>query len=70
MTNFQAALLHGLKVLGHVALSVAFTGILAYATNDPKLMYFVPAVNVIEAAAFKFLYPDNPTPDVIGQNQQ
>lgn len=62
MSNFEAALLHGLKVLGHVALSAAITGVFAYIKGDATFMVYTPVVNVVEAALWKWLFPDVPVP--------
>lgn len=62
MSNLQAALLHGLKVLGHVALAGAITGIVAYVKHDPTLMIYSPAVNVVTATIWKYLFPNEVFP--------
>lgn len=64
MSNFQAALLHGLKVLGHVALSGAVTALFAYLTHNQQVLLYFPAVNVAEATTWKWIFPADPFPTV------
>jgi hypothetical protein len=62
MTNFQAALIHGLNVLGHVALSAAVTGVFAWVNHNPVLLIYTPLVNVAEAFVWKWVFPNDPFP--------
>jgi len=64
MSNFEAALLHGLKVLGHVALSGAVTALFAYLAHNQQVMLYLPAVNIVEATIWKWIFPNDPFPTI------
>jgi hypothetical protein len=62
MTNLESAVIHGAKVLGHVALSAAVTAVFAFINHNPQIMLYTPVVNVAEAFLWKLMFPNDPLP--------
>jgi hypothetical protein len=48
------SLLTALKVVGHLIVAALVTGLLIRFTNDPKLVVYLPVVNIVTATLIKF----------------
>jgi len=52
------SLLTAIKVIGHLIVAALVTGLIVVFTRDPKLVVYLPVVNIVTAALIKFFSID------------
>jgi preprotein translocase subunit Sec61beta len=59
MNKISAAFWHASKVGGHIILAILITGTIAYFKHDPKLIVYMPVVNIVTAGLIKYFSLEN-----------
>ena len=69
MTRFEQAAIATAKVILHVGASAAVTAIFSWVLHQPTLLAYIPVVNIVEVAIWKFIFPNDPVPVITKDSQ-